>query len=130
MKVIPYQSVNAIEFLATKSSVLSRLGQPAKQGLSRTGNIELNYKQITFRFSQKTLEFIEATANAPVIFLENVAVEFEVLQRFLEAHDPTSFSVVGFYVSPRFGIAFDPNQPSFVTAFPESELFSWRNISA
>jgi len=126
MRVNPYISVNDILFGSSKSLILDVLGQPIRLGKSRIGDIEMTYDDIIFRLSPDTLELIEVSANAPVLLVENEIGKFEDLPVFLEKNDPDAFQTHGFYVSTRFGIAFDPYFPSWVTAFPSTALSFWQ----
>jgi hypothetical protein len=55
-------------------------------------------------------------------------VPFASLEAFVCEHDPLSFRRAGFVVSPRFGLAFDPSEPAWVTALARHCLAEWRAL--
>ncbi len=65
---------------------------------------------------------------APIVNLGKIIVPFSALGSFIQNQDPAMFEKAGFIVSPRFGLAFDPDCPTWVTALAEHCLDSWRAI--
>lgn len=127
MKINPYFAANEVAFGSAQSTVITRFGQPLCVGNSYLGDIEFEYRNATFRFCPESQELIEVTADSPILFLENLAVRYEVLLEFLRENDEGLFERIGFFVSPKYGIAFDPDHPSYVSAFPKSELAWWQD---
>ncbi|MEC5388314.1 hypothetical protein VVD49_21455 [Uliginosibacterium sp. H3] len=103
------------------------LGSPERENKSRLWASELQYPAGVYRFNSDG-KLKEVSADAAELEIEGERVSFESLRPFLEQRDKEWFERVGFLVSPKFGIAFDPNFPSWVTAFSQSELPLWRSI--
>jgi hypothetical protein len=64
----------------------------------------------------------------PVLSVGNVSVPFAALADFVHEQDDASFERAGFIVSPRYGIAFDPSCPSWVTALARHCIDTWRAL--
>ena len=88
---------------------------------------ELDYDTAVFRF-QDCGRLEEITVQAPVVDLGAVAVPFASLEPFVRIQDSMAFERAGFIVSPRFGLAFDPQCPCWVTALAEHCIASWRAL--
>jgi hypothetical protein len=130
MTLDPYTEVNGWPFTATSADVRQRHGPPDRQTCNGVGLLELDYGTSVFRFQQGgRLE--EVTARAPVLHLPGgVAVPFASLAAFLRRHDAGTFRVGGFFVSPTFGLAFDPSDSNWVTALAAHALPEWRKLEA
>ena len=57
-----------------------------------------------------------------------VDVPFAGLAAVVQAQDATAFERAGFLVSPRFGLAFVPGQPDWVTALAAHCIETWRAL--
>lgn len=86
---------------------------------------ELDYGDVVYRF-QDCGRLEEITMQAEVLNIGNVAVPFANLAAFIRAHDSEAFERAGFVISPQFGLAFDPLQPSWVTALARHCLLEWK----
>jgi len=124
MDIEPYTRVNGLAFGSSESTVVLALGTPTRSRKSRIGWMELIYDKLVARLSEGQL--VEMTADAPATNVAGELVHFADLARFLKQKDDAAFEQVGFVVSPKYGIAFDPAFPSWVTAFQRGNLPHWR----
>ncbi|HEX6361411.1 MAG TPA: hypothetical protein VFZ93_00535 [Albitalea sp.] len=127
MKLEPFVSVDGTPFSACAEDVLEARGEPARRSRNGIGLDELDYEAVVYRF-QDNGRLEEVTMQAPVLTLGTVAVPFGTLDAFVRAQDPSMFERAGFVVSPRFGLAFDPRCPSWVTALAAHCLDAWRAL--
>ena len=127
MKLHPFSSVDGVLFSASREEVLRIHGSPMRQGRNDVGLSELDYEQRVFRF-QDCGRLEEVTVQAPVLNLGSVAVPFGALERFVRDNDPSTFERAGFLISPSFGLAFDPQCPSWVTALAAHGIDEWRAL--
>ena len=127
MKLHPFESVNGVPFSVSQQEVLSSRGAPVREGRNDVGLNELDYEDVVFRF-QDGGRLEEITAQAPVLNLGTIAVPFAALESFVREHDPSMFERAGFIVSPKFGLAFDPFCPSWVTALAAHCINEWRAL--
>jgi hypothetical protein len=127
MKVEPYAAIDGVHFGSDQATVTAALGRPDRISQGRDGGTELNYPQLTARFASDKL--VEVTVDSKAITLGSVIVLFERLEPFLKENDESVFDCMGFIVSPKYGIAFDPEFPSWVTVFPKERLAVWQEIS-
>ena len=83
-----------------------------------------------FRTCSGRLE--EVTRRAAVLYLlldgDVVDVPFAGLAAVVQAQDGAAFERAGFLVSPRFGLAFVPGQPDWVTALAAHCIETWRAL--
>src|SRR6185369_466924 len=121
----PFSSVDGVPFSVSREEILRVRGQPVRAGRNGVGLNELDYEDVVFRF-QDCGRLEEVTAQAPVVNLGTIAVTFGSLERFIRDNDPSSFERAGFVVSPMFGLAFDPQCPSWVTALAEHSIAEWQ----
>jgi hypothetical protein len=127
MRIAAYGSVGLVGCGIDRNELEGLLGSPDREKESRLWSVELQYAAGVYRFDTDG-KLKEVSVDAPELELEGASVSFVSLRPFLEQRDEACFERVGFLVSPRFGIAFDPSFPSWVTAFSQSELPLWRSI--
>jgi hypothetical protein len=127
MRLTPYVSVDATPFAASRRDLLTARGAPASTTRNSVGLHEMDYGSVVFRF-QDSGRLEEVTQQAPVLHLGSIAVPFVALERFVREQDPDAFERAGFVVSPKFGIAFDPDCPSWVTALAAHCVDAWRAL--
>jgi len=127
MKLEPFVSVDGTPFTASTQDVLQARGEPARRCRNGIGLDELDYEAVVYRF-QDNGRLEEVTMQAPVLTLGTVAVPFGTLDAFVRTQDPSMFERAGFVVSPRFGLAFDPRCPAWVTALAAHCLDAWRSL--
>lgn len=127
MRFSPFTKVGDITFGTDAGTLAGLIGQPRAQRVNRDGLMEFDYGSVVYRFDE-TSTLVEITADSPAIQLDSHQVPFACLASCIREHDQSAFERYGFLVSPRFGIAHDPDFPSWVTAFPEKSLHFWRAI--
>jgi hypothetical protein len=127
MRLDPFLAVDAVAFTATAEEIQRQRGRPRRQGRNAVGLNELDYGDVVFRF-QDSGRLEEITARAPVLHLGSVAVPFAALAWFVRDNDPAMFERAGFVVSPRYGVAFAPESPNWVTALAAHCLDEWRAL--
>ncbi|WP_367065071.1 hypothetical protein [Oryzisolibacter sp. LB2S] len=129
MHLTPYAAVNGMPFTATRADVIRARGQPCSEERNEVGLTALDYGAVVFRF-QDCGRLEEVTARAEVLHLGAVAVPFRSLAAFVRHCDGKAFERAGFLVSPRYGIAFVPTQPCWVTALARHCLAQWQALGA
>lgn len=127
MKLDPYRHADGTAFTATRDDIVAVRGQPHHTGRNDVGLNELDYGDAVYRF-QDSGRLEEITLQAPVLHLGAVAVPFAALAHFVRDHDPDAFERVGFIVSPRYGLAFDPDDAPWVTALAAHCIDTWRAL--
>ena len=127
MRLDPFVQVDSTPFSASPDDVVRARGEPVRKGRNGVGLNELDYDGVVYRF-QDSGRLEEITMQAPVVVLGTVAVPFGTLQSFVAEQDTSMFECAGFVVSPRFGLAFDPACPTWVTALAAHCLDSWRAL--
>ena len=127
MRVTAYKSVDPVNFNIGRDELIGLLGASEGEEESRTWAIELRYLAGVYRFDSDS-RLKEVSVDAPGLEVHGGNVSFESLHAFLEQNDSDILERVSFLVSPRFGLAFDQDHPSWVTTFPSEELSRWRTI--
>ena len=127
MRLQPFSVVDGVPFSVSREEVLRIYGSPLREGRNGVGLNELDYEDVVFRF-QDCGRLEKVTAQAPVLNLGTVAVPFGALERFVRENDPSMFERAGFLVSPTFGVAFDPQCPSWVTALAAHCIGEWQAL--
>jgi hypothetical protein len=128
MKLEPYQRVDDLPFTATMDEVRRRHGVPQRETRNDVELNELDYGDVVFRF-QDNGRLEEVTGRVKVLQLPGVAVPYASLAGFVREQDAEAFRVGGLYVSPRFGLAFDPADSNWVTALAAHCLPQWRALA-
>ncbi|MGK6307385.1 hypothetical protein [Variovorax sp. DT-64] len=127
MNLDPFVSVDGIPFSVSREEIVKMRGRPVSTGRNAVGLNELDYQSVVYRF-QDGGRLEEITLEARVVSFGNVAVPFDALASFVRREDPEVFERAGFVVSPRFGLAFDPDEPPWVTALAAHCLDEWRAL--
>jgi hypothetical protein len=127
MRLEPFVRVDGTPFATSRDEVLRARGAPLRQGRNAVGLTELDYDDVVYRF-QDSGRLEEVTSRAEVLVMGSVAVPFRSLEAFVRAQDPAAFERVGFVVSPRFGLAFVPSEPCWVTALARHCLPEWEAL--
>ena len=132
MRLQPYIRVNDTLFTASVDEILGHRGVPQHRQGHDIGLTALDYGEQVFRFQDSTGRLEEVTARAPVLYLLTDCVArdlpFASLAAFVRAQDGAAFDRVGFLVSPRFGLAFVPSEPDWVTALAAHCIDTWRAL--
>ncbi|MGO4395719.1 hypothetical protein AB4Z46_30615 [Variovorax sp. M-6] len=127
MKLDPFVRVDDVSFSASRAEILKLRGDPARTCRNDVGLNELDYESVVFRF-QDGGRLEEITMQAPVVSIGNLSVPFDALASFVRTADPSAFEKAGFLITPRFGLAFDPDEPFWVTALAAHCLDAWRAL--
>lgn len=129
MELDPYVRVDDTPFTLSREGLLRTRGEPSRALRNGVGLNEMDYGEVVYRF-QDCGRLEEITVQAEVVDIGNVAVPFQSLAGFIRAHDPEAFERGGFVISPRFGLAFDPAEPFWVTALARHCLPQWMCLGA
>lgn len=127
MRLDPYVQVDDTPFTASGDDLLRTRGRPWRAARNDVGLNEMDYGDVVYRF-QDCGRLEEITLQAEVVTLGNVAVPFAALAAFVRAQDAEAFERAGFLVSPRFGLAFDPAEPFWVTALARHCIAEWKAL--
>ena len=127
MNLAPFVQVDDAPFTLSSEELLRARGAPWRTQRNAVGLDEMDYGDVVYRF-QDCGRLEEITMQAEVLSIGNVAVPFPSLAAFVRAQDPEAFERAGFVISPRFGLAFDPSQPSWVTALARHCLPEWKRL--
>jgi len=127
LKLQPYIQVDATPFTVSPEDLLRRRGRPWRAQRNDVGLNEMDYGDVVYRF-QDGGRLEEVTLQAQVIAFGNVVVPFEALAAFVRDQDEDAFERAGFLVSPRFGLAFDPSEPCWVTALARHCIPEWEAL--
>ena len=132
MRLEPYLRVDDTPFSARRTDIERVRGQPLRVEPNAVGLTALDYGHVVFRFQDRTDRLEEVTRRAPVLYLlsdDGVAdVPFTALADYLRKHDARAFARGGFLVSPRYGLAFVPAEPDWVTALAAHCVDTWRRL--
>ena len=129
MHVIPYLLVDQLPFMASHDQVRHYYGKPLSIERLEIGLQALDYGSWVARF-QHNGRLEEITKRAPELFLFGQRVPFAGLETFVRQRDAGVFVRSGFVVSPRFGLAFVPGEPDWVTALAAHCIPTWRSMPA
>ena len=129
MHLTPFVQVDDVLFSTTRAELLRRKGQPLCRSINDVALEAFDYGGVGYRF-QASGRLEEVTQRAPVLHLGGLAVHFRALQAFVRAQDADAFERAGFVVSPRFGLAFVPRDPDWVTALAPHCIATWRALDA
>ena len=127
MRLQPFERVDDTAFTASRDEVMRARGAPARATRNDVGLHELDYGSVVFRF-QDGGRLEEVTQQARTVILGNVSVPFAALATFVREQDDAAFERAGFIVSPRYGLAFDPSCPCWVTALARHCIDTWRAL--
>lgn len=125
MKLHPFVQVDGVSFSSSAEDIIHLKGAPEHTARNSVGLNELDYGDEIYRF-QDSGRLEEITKRAPVLYFGQEDVPFRGLMRFVRERDPEAFARAGFVISPRFGIAFDPEGSDWVTALAEHCIETWR----
>lgn len=127
MRLTPFERVDEIDFDTTPVGLLAVLGPPRERRRNLAALDEWDYVHTVLRF-QDSGRLEEVTRRAPVLHIGAVAVPFGSLEGFVLGQDPDAFRRAGFLVSPRFGLAFVPGEPAWISALARHCIDTWRRL--
>ena len=124
MTIHSHKSVGDFPFGAARAA-LSAAGSPVREGVNRTGEHQMDFGQIIYRFAGDA--FVEASFPLPpMLTIDGQQVEGCSLVAFLRQCDPGFREVHGFAVAPSLGLAVDlDHDDHWTTAFTAGR---WDNI--
>jgi len=125
--LVPYVRLNDVQFTDSRRDVMTRLGPPLQESRNAVELTELDYGDRVYRF-QDSGRLEEITVRAPVLDLGEIAVPFASLAEFVRHQDADAFERAGFLISPRWGLAFVPHQPDWLTALARHCLPAWHAL--
>jgi len=128
MHLTPFVQVDDVLFSTTRTALLRRRGPPLRRFINDVALEVFDYGGVVFRF-QASGRLEEVTQRAPVLHLGGVAIPFRALPAFVAAQDLDAFERAGFVVSPRFGLAFVPADPDWVTGLARHCIPTWRALA-
>lgn len=123
----PFIAFDGTPFSTTVEDLVARLGPPRRCERNEVALTAYDYGDRVFRF-QDNGQLEEVTQRAPVLQIGLVAIPFPALAAFVREQDGEAFERAGFVVSPRFGIAFVPTEPGWVTALARHCIPTWRAL--
>lgn len=129
MHLTPFVQVDDTPFTIRPAALLRQLGAPLQRSINDVALEAFDYGSVVYRF-QASGRLEEVTQRAPVLHLGELAVPFRALPAFVRAQDAQAFERAGFVVSPRFGLAFVPTDPDWVTALARHCIPTWRALDA
>lgn len=127
MRLDPFVRVDDSAFSIGVEELVRLKGPPGRRQVNGVGLQEFDYGSAVYRF-QPCGRLEELTKRAPVLHVPGVAVPFASLAGFIYAQDAEAFRRGGFLVSPRFGLAFVPEEPDWVTALARHCLPQWLSL--
>ncbi len=125
MRLVPYIAVDGVPFATSPAQLHARFGPPLRRERTPVGLNEHDYGDRVFRF-QDSGRLEEITQRAPQLQLGELGIAFATLAAYVRAHDAEAFERAGFLVSPRYGLAFVPGAPDWVTALAAHCIDTWR----
>lgn len=123
----PFHAFDGIPFSLGIEELIADLGLPDRCRRNAVALNEYDYGHSVFRF-QDNGRLEEITKRTPVLQLGAVLVPFVRLGDFVRRQDGDAFERAGFLVSPRYGLAFVPDEPDWVTALARHCLPTWRDL--
>lgn len=127
MKLHPFVQAGELAFTLSAGDIRQRWGRPLHEGRNSVALNELDYGHTVLRF-QDNGRLEEITVQVTVLELGSVVVPFASLQSFVRTQDADSFERARFVISPRFGLAFDPREPPWITLLAAHCLDEWRKL--
>ncbi len=127
MRLLPFEAVDGLSFALHPPELVQQLGWPQRERRNAVGLNEYDYEERILRF-QDSGRLEEVTVRAWVLHLGSLAIPFVHLEGFVREHDEDCFERAGFLVSPRFGLAFVPDCPPWITALAPHGVEAWRRL--
>lgn len=127
MKIDPYKKVGEVSLEVREDELLRDLGDPNSKSTNRIGLVEFDFSSRVFRF-EPSGALHEVTIESEVVELESASIPFKYLAALLKAEDAGAFEKYGFIVSPKFGLAFDPEHSPWVTVLTKKGLAAWQMV--
>jgi hypothetical protein len=129
VKLDPFVQVDDTLFSVSRNELVRRKGPPLRRSVNDVALEVFDYGGVVYRF-QVSGRLEEVTTRAPVVHIGEIAIPFRALAAFVKAQDPDVFERASFLVSPRFGLAFVPADPDWVTALARHCLPTWHALGS
>ena len=126
-QLTPFTAFDGIPFSIGLDELIADLGLPHRCRRNAVALNEYDYGHSVYRF-QDGGRLEEITRRTPLLQIGAVVVPFAALGAFVRGQDDTAFERAGFLVSPRYGLAFVPEQPDWVTALARHCIAQWRSL--
>ncbi len=127
MVIVPFLEIDGISLDTSSRAVREIKGQPNSIKTNSLGLTEFDFGSYVYRFDKED-RLHEVTLIAPSIKLAGVSVAFEQLGKYVKQTDNNLFDKYGFIVSPKLGIAFDPEHSPFLTVLTKLGLQGWKDV--
>jgi hypothetical protein len=127
LRLQPFTTFGDVDFGLGVEELIAWLGPPDSQSRNDAALNEYDYGHSVLRF-QDGGRLEEITKRAPVLQIDSVAIPFTALAGFVRGQDERAFERAGFLVSPRYGLAFVPEEPDWVTALARHCIPTWRAL--
>ncbi len=126
-QLTPFIAFDGIPFSLGVAELIAEQGLPLRCRRNAAALNEYDYGHGVFRF-QDGGRLEEITRRTPVLQIASAVVPFAALEGFIRSHDGDAFERAGFVVSPRYGLAFVPEEPDWVTALARHCIPTWRAL--
>ncbi|EHK5111995.1 hypothetical protein I2702_004822 [Vibrio parahaemolyticus] len=126
MAIVPFLEIDGISLDTSSRAVMEIKGHPNSIKTNSLGLTEIDFGSCVYRFDKED-RLYEVTLNTPSIKLAGVSVTFEQLGKYVKQTDNNWFDKYGFIVSPKFGVAFDPEHSPFLTVLTKLGLQGWKD---
>lgn len=127
-QLTPFLAFDGIPFSIGLDELIADLGLPYRCRRNAVALNEYDYGHSVYRF-QDGGRLEEITKRTPVLQIGAVAVPFAALGEFVRRQDDAAFKRAGFLISPRYGLAFVPEEPDWVTALARHCIPTWRALA-
>jgi hypothetical protein len=127
MNYLPFEHLDNIELTVREAEIKLRIGLPCTVRNNEADLIEYDFDKYIFRFDMEG-NLSEVTANCKVLEYKSQKITFKELSKFISVNDIQAFEKYGFIVSPKYGVAFDPEFEPWVTFLTHSGLSGWKNV--
>lgn len=127
MKIEPFCKLDHLSLDVSRDELEVILGPPAAKRTNRVGLEEFDYGNSFYRFESGGF-LSEATIEAEQLEFGETTVLFTSLAQFIASNDPNLVYIHGFILSPVFGVALDPEFPSWVTVLSKKGLEAWQKL--
>ena len=127
MRIEPFSKLGHVSLNISRNELELVLGAPSAKRTNRIGLEEHDYEDSVYRF-QASGVLSEVTIRAVHVEFGNIGVAFANLAGFIASNDPLSVEKHGFILSPRYGVAFDPEHRPWLTVLTKTGLDAWQKL--
>ncbi|HEY9107087.1 MAG TPA: hypothetical protein VIN58_10460 [Roseateles sp.] len=127
-QLTPFLAFDGIPFSLDLETLIAEQGLPGRCRCNAVALNEYDYGHSVYRF-QDSGRLEEITKRTPLLQIGAVVVPFAALGEFVRGQDGSAFERAGFLVSPRYGLAFVPEEPDWVTALARHCIPTWEALA-